>query len=157
MRKLLMAISLLAIMVVPLFGADQYYAKYAQTVQDSQWIAKGEGHYLTHYIDSVTIHAKYGDTLLNIGVDLYNARIRAKNPATDSGYIKLGVAHGLFHTDSVARNLDWRTLGLATGGAVPDTFWLYFGGVTLPKLLYIRPVVGGDHDSTTIIFVEGWR
>lgn len=133
MRKLLAGIILVVLvaLIVPTisYSADVYWlGGLTATLRDSTYLLKQDGIWRWQYHDTTTLHAR--DTLqyINLGHWGYNLRIRSYNPAGDSGYFKTCFGNygtqGIWHDDSVARNLSWQEMGQATGTNPPDTSWL---------------------------------
>lgn len=98
------------------------------------------------YIDTLTFHAKNGDSTLALGSKYYNFRARSLNGAGDSGSVKIAfdTYKGRWHADSVARNILYQAVGLNTADD-------YFYAPIQAKYIYVRPVVGGTADSTCVL------
>lgn len=98
------------------------------------------------YIDTLTFHAKNGDSTLALGGQFVNFRFRSLNGAGDSGSVKIAFDSfkGRWHADSVARNLWWQAVGLNTAD---DYLFCPIGA----KTVYVRPVVGGTADSSCVL------
>lgn len=147
MRKFLLAfilaVSLVTVSLVS--AADDYYLPLTGTLRDSTFIQWRDAGWSGIKHDTVTIHAKYGDSLLDLGSKYYNFIIKSLNGAGDSGSVKIAFpSYGIWHADSVARNLDYTAVGL---NSADDNLIIPLGS----RYIYIRPVVGGHHDSTCLL------
>jgi hypothetical protein len=153
MKKFLfLSIAIVAVMAVStLFAADDYLITTGALI-DSTWCKKGDNPYTLLVVDTATFHAEDGDSTIDLGALYYNFQMRSLNAAGDSGHVKVAFSaqKGIWHDDSVARNLDWATIGDNSGD---DYFYAPIGS----RYIYVRPVVDGTADSTCILEVKCFR
>jgi hypothetical protein len=139
--------------VVPCYAADDYWLQ-TGTLRDSTYITPGDEHYTVFLHDSATFHVENGDTLIDLGQTYYNFFIKSLNVPGDSGYAYISFSKtggkGIWHADSVARNMIRATVGL---NSADDQFISPIGS----RYIWIRPVKGGTADSTVTLDIDAKR
>ena len=145
MKKLLLALIVLGITAG--YAADAYLLGKGWSA-DSQFQKNDKICPSVIYIDTLTFHAKNGDSTLTLGSKYVNFRFRSLNGAGDSGSVKIAfdTYQGRWHDDSVARNILYSAVGLNTADD-------YFYAPIAAQKIYVRPVVGGTADSACVLEV----
>ena len=148
MKKIALA---LILMVTISFAADAYLFGKGWSA-DSQFQKNDKICPSVIYIDTLTFHAKNGDSTLTLGGKYVNFRFRSLNGAGDYGSVKVAfdTYQGRWHADSVARNILYAAVGLNTADD-------YFYAPIAASKIYVRPVVGGTADSACILEVMFMR
>jgi hypothetical protein len=148
MRKLFLL--LLAVVVIG-FASDDYLLT-TGTLRDSTWLLKSDNPWTIILFDTVTLHVEDGDSTIDLGATYYNFQFSSLNGAGDSGYVKIAFnsEKALWHDDSIARNLTYANVGYESGS---DLFIAPIGA----RYVYIRPMVGGTADSTTVLQIRAVR
>jgi len=159
MKKALTLIGIVALMIMTFIvivpqkaeAADVYLLPITDDSSNC-WISAREAPYTIILFDTLTFSAAIGDSTLSLGANYYNFSFKSWNGAADSGSVTIafGGHEGRWHADSVSRNLAWSAVGLNTAD---DYFFAPIGANTI----YVRPVVGGDHDSTCCLEIKAYR
>lgn len=124
-------------------GADDYLLT-TGTKRDSTFVQRGDQHYTLIKFDTATIYQGV-DTTVDLGALYYNFWIRSLNAPGNSTFVKVAFsAHkGIWHDDSVARNMDWATVGEESAD---DYFIAPIGS----RYIYFRPTKGDSSGDTTV-------
>lgn len=164
MKKALTLLNVVAILAMVLFitaprkveAADVYLIPITDDSSNC-WITARDAPYRIILFDTLTFHAKNGDSLLDLGAMYYNFSIRSLNAADESASVKIafGAHKGHWHLDSVSRNIAWSAVGLDSGD---DYFFAPIGA----QYIYVRNVVDGPsgaatRDSTTCLEIKAYR
>lgn len=159
MKKILTLLTIVALMVVAVFvtipkeveAADVYLIPITDDSSNC-WITARDAPYRIIVFDTLTFHAENGDSLIDLGSYHYNFSLRSLNGEGDSGSVTVafGSHDGFWHHDSVARGLGYLAVGLNTAD---DYLFAPIGS----RYIYVRNVVGGTADSTTLIELKCYR
>lgn len=160
MKKALTLLSIVVLIVMVFFmtipreaeAADIYLIPITDDSSNC-WITAREAPYRIIVFDTLTFHAENGDSLIDLGAYHYNFSLRSLNGPGDSGSVTVAFdAHrGFWHDDSVSRGLAYLAVGLNADSA--SHLFAPIGA----RYIYVRNVVGGVADSTTIVELKAYR
>jgi len=104
------------------------------------------------YCDTFLYDGLDGDSTIDLGMYGYNFMIRSLNATAESCYVDVAFDSykGIFHADSIARNLLWERVGWTAG--VGNQNW--FVAPIQARYIYLRPGFPGADvgvDSTILL------